>query len=214
MLAPVTNSRLQWRTSAVFSTSGPTIIPGVSTSVTTGRSNASHSCRKRAALSAPSLSIAPARWAGLLATTPTGRPSTRASAVTMPRPKSRRSSSTLPVSNMPVDRRAHVVAALAVLGDRRARSSRWSAHAQSATGPWKYDRYCFASGDRLRPRRRPRCRRRRWRAARRSGRSRAGRTRRARRPRSSPGRPCRCWSRVVAMTTSQQPRIAALPAKQ
>ena len=37
-LAPTTNSRLQWRTSAVFSTSGPTIIPGVSTSVTTGMS--------------------------------------------------------------------------------------------------------------------------------------------------------------------------------
>ena len=37
MLAPVTNSRLQWRTSAVASTSGPTIIPGVSHSVTIGQ---------------------------------------------------------------------------------------------------------------------------------------------------------------------------------
>ena len=35
-LAPVTNSRLQWRTSAVFSTSGPTIMPGVSHSTPIG----------------------------------------------------------------------------------------------------------------------------------------------------------------------------------
>ncbi len=97
--APVTNSRLQWRTSAVASTSGPTIIPGVSHSETIGRSNASHSCMNRAALSAPSLSIAPARWLGLLPMTPTGTPSMRASAVIMPSPNSRRSSSTEPVSN-------------------------------------------------------------------------------------------------------------------
>ena len=49
---------------------------------------------KRAALSAPSQSIAPPRCAGLLAMTPSGRPSTRISAVTMPMPNSRRSSST------------------------------------------------------------------------------------------------------------------------
>ena len=39
---------------------------------------------KRAALSEPSLVIAPAICIGLLATIPTGRPSIRASAVTMP----------------------------------------------------------------------------------------------------------------------------------
>ena len=63
-LAPVTNMRAAWRTSAVFSTSGPTMMPGVSHSDSTGRSKASHSCMKRAALSAPSLSIAPPRWTG------------------------------------------------------------------------------------------------------------------------------------------------------
>ena len=65
-----------------------------------------------------------------------------------------------------------------------------------------------------RPRRRPARRPRRWRPARRSGRPPRARTRRGRRPRSSPGRPCRCSSPAVAMTTSQQPRMAALPAKQ
>ena len=99
MFAPVTNSRLQWRTSAVASTSGPTIIPGVSTRVTIGSPKASHSCMNRAALSAPSESIAPARWVGLLAITPTGRPSMRASAVIMPSPNPLRNSSTEPTSN-------------------------------------------------------------------------------------------------------------------
>ena len=56
---------------------------------------------KRAALSEPSLSMAPARWFGLLARMPTGWPSIRASAVTMPSPKWRRSSSTEPVSARP-----------------------------------------------------------------------------------------------------------------
>ena len=71
-LAPVTNSRLQWRTSPVFSISGPTMIPGVSHSTRIGMSKASHSCMKRAALSEPSLSMAPARWLGSLAMTPIG----------------------------------------------------------------------------------------------------------------------------------------------
>jgi hypothetical protein len=60
-LAPITNTRLQWRTSAVFSKSGPTMFPGVSHSDSSGMSKASHSCMKRAALSAASLSIAPPR---------------------------------------------------------------------------------------------------------------------------------------------------------
>ncbi len=101
-LAPTTNSRLAWRTSPVSSASGPTMIPGVSHRNSSGTSNASHSCRKRAALSAPSASMAPARWAGLLATMPSGRPSTSASAVIIPRAKPARSSSTEPVSASPV----------------------------------------------------------------------------------------------------------------
>jgi hypothetical protein len=84
--APVTNIRLKWRTVAVFSASGPTMKPGVSHSDRTGSAYASHSCRKRAALSAASASMAPPRWAGLLASSPNGRPSTRISAVTIPGP--------------------------------------------------------------------------------------------------------------------------------
>ena len=97
--APVTNRRDMCRTAPVASDSGPTMKPGVSQRKSTGTSNASHSCRKRAALSAPGVSIAPPRCDGLLATMPTGRPSTRASAVIMPGANPRRSSSTEPVSH-------------------------------------------------------------------------------------------------------------------
>ena len=83
-----------------------------------GRSNASHSCRKRDALSAASLSIAPPRCAGLLASTPSGRPSTRTNAVTIPAPNSRRSSSTEPVSASSSMSDTHVVDLHPVLGDR------------------------------------------------------------------------------------------------
>ena len=82
--APVTNIRLTWRTNAVSSASGPTMNPGVSHRDSSGSAKASHSCMKRAALSAQPASIAPARWSGLLAMMPSGRPSTRASAVTIP----------------------------------------------------------------------------------------------------------------------------------
>ena len=99
--APATNRREQWRTSAVASASGPTIIPGVSISETTGSPKASQSCMKRAALSAPSLVIAPARCIGLLATTPTGRPSMRASAVTIPGANASRRTVTEPASASP-----------------------------------------------------------------------------------------------------------------
>src|SRR5229473_6780252 len=70
MLAPVTNIRATWRTIAVFSASGPTMKPGVSHSDTIGRSKASQSCMKRAALSPASASIAPTRCFGLLAIKP------------------------------------------------------------------------------------------------------------------------------------------------
>ena len=97
-LAPVTNMRLTWRTSAVVSASGPTMIPGVSHRKRMGTSKASHSCMNRAALSAPWASMAPARWVGLLAMRPMGRPSTLIKAVTIPTPKAGRSSSTEPAS--------------------------------------------------------------------------------------------------------------------
>ena len=97
-VAPTTNMRLTWRTSAVSSASGPTMKPGVSHSERTGSPNASHSCRKRAALSALAASIAPARCSGLLAMTPIARPSIRASAVTMPGANDGRSSRTDPSS--------------------------------------------------------------------------------------------------------------------
>ena len=65
-----------------------------------------------------------------------------------------------------------------------------------------------------RPRRRPRCRRRRWPAAPRSDRSPSG----SNTPRPPPsiiaGPPMPMFESSVAITTSQQPSIAALPAKQ
>src|ERR671927_410061 len=70
----MTNSREKCRTVAAFSDSGPTMNPGVSHSETTGSRCASHSCRKRAALSAASASMAPPRWVGTLAMTPSGAP--------------------------------------------------------------------------------------------------------------------------------------------
>ena len=72
--------------------------PGVSTSETTGRPKASQSWSKRAALSAASLVIAPAMWRVSLAMTPTGRPSIRASAVTISGAKRSRRKVTEPSS--------------------------------------------------------------------------------------------------------------------
>ena len=75
---------------------------------------------KRAALSAPSLVIAPASRIGLLAITPTARPSIRASAVTISGAKASRRKLTEPSSASPVDRGADVVGASAALGDHLA----------------------------------------------------------------------------------------------
>ncbi len=102
----------------------------------------------RAALSAPSESIAPARWPGLFATTPTGRPSMRASAVTIPTPKSRRSSSTEPTSNSP-SIAVRMSYALSRSTGTTSRSSVWSGDSQPVVRPWKYDRYCLATCDRF-----------------------------------------------------------------
>ncbi len=96
--APATNNRLKCRTVALSSAAGPTMKPGVSQSETTGRPWASQSCRNLAALSAESASMAPPRWAGLLAMSPRGRPSILTSAVMIPLPNAARSSSTEEVS--------------------------------------------------------------------------------------------------------------------
>jgi hypothetical protein len=122
MLAPVTNSRLQWRTSAVFSTSGPTIIPGVSTSVMTGSPNASHSCRKRAALSAPVAVDRAGEVVGVV-----GEHADRAALDASERgdhaePEVAAQLEHRALVEHRVDDRAHVVAALAVLGDRTAQA--------------------------------------------------------------------------------------------
>ena len=81
---------------------------------------------KRAALSEPSLVIAPAICIGLFATIPIGRPSIRASAVTMPFANSSRRSITEPSSKSASIDLVDVVAAPAALGDHLA---------QAAAGP-------------------------------------------------------------------------------
>ncbi len=150
-------------------------------------SKASQSCMKRAALSEPSLSIAPARWTGLLAMTPIGRPSMRMRAVTMPMPKSRRSSRTEPVVGERLDDLADVVDAQAVLGDDAGAVARWSGASHVATAPGS------RRGTSSRPRPlRPRLRRRR------------------RRPRLAPGRPCGPIS-SGAKTPRPPPSIIAGP---
>jgi hypothetical protein len=90
----------------------------------------------RAALSAPSLSMAPPRCIGLFATTPTGRPSRRIRAVIIPTPKSRRSSSTESVSASVVstDRTSYTRRRFSGTARRR---RRWSAAVQSGVAPWK-----------------------------------------------------------------------------
>ena len=72
--------------------------PGQSISDTIGMPKVSHNCRKRAALSAAAAVMAPAITMVLLATMPTGRPSIRASAVTISRANCSRSTVTDPAS--------------------------------------------------------------------------------------------------------------------
>ena len=70
----------------------------MSTSTTSGRPNALQVRTKRAAFCAASASITPPRYQGWLAITPTGRPSMRASAVTMLRAQRSDTSSSAPPS--------------------------------------------------------------------------------------------------------------------
>ncbi len=93
--AAVTNKRPAWRVMPWASTAGPTMKPGVSTSVTSGQPAASANCMKRASLSQPATSIAPPRCRGLVAAIATGWPPRRANDVTTPAPNSARSSITL-----------------------------------------------------------------------------------------------------------------------
>ena len=79
----MTNIRQTCLTCARFSISGPTMKPGVSHNDKIGSPWALQICIKRATLSAPSASIAPAMCMELLAMTPNGRPSMRRNPVTM-----------------------------------------------------------------------------------------------------------------------------------
>ena len=175
-------------------------------------SKASQSWRKRAPLSEPSLSIAPERNSGLFARMPTGRPSIRTRAVTMPRPNSGRSSSTLPVS-------ANVWITSRMSYTRRRfsgtirRSSRWSGQSQSSARPWKYDRYrCAAetasisSSTAMSTTPFGTCTS--------IGPTSSGRNTPRPPPSISAGPPIPMLESAVAMITSQQPSNAALPAKQ
>ena len=58
--APRHEQRAKWRTEAVRSAAGPTMMPGVSTRESTGSSKASQSCRNASRLVAAVASIAPA----------------------------------------------------------------------------------------------------------------------------------------------------------
>ena len=123
---------------------------------------------------------------------PSGRPSMRTSAVTMPAPKPRRSSSTEPVVGERLDHARGRRRRAAGSRGSTSRSRRWSAHVHVGERALEVaTRYCFATAHRLglvgdrdvddAVRR----------LHRRSGRPRRAGRRRARRPRSSPGRPCR-----------------------
>ena len=95
---------------------------------------------KRAALSEPSLSMAPARWIGLLARTPTGRPSMRHSAVTMPRPKCAAQLEHRAGVGEALDDLADVVGAQPVVGHDRAQQALVGALPRRPAGPGSNDR--------------------------------------------------------------------------
>ncbi len=158
--APATSRRDAWRTSPVASASGPTMIPGVSTSETTGRPWASQSWRNRAALSAASLVIAPAIWRVSLAMKPSGRPSIRASAVTISGANRSRRKTAEPSS-----------AIVSTIGATARRAARARARGREgapgrarvpARSPPGRRRAASSSPRSPPPRRRPRRRRRRW----------------------------------------------------
>ena len=211
----MTNIRQQWRTSAVFSTSGPTMIPGRVAQEQQRQVEGVAQLHEAGRLVGAVAVDGPAEVRRVVgddadaAGPRCGRARSPCRA-----PKSRRSSSTEPVSASVVDDRADVVDAQPVLGDQRCAAAAGRRSPTSASGALEVRQ--VALGDRRppRPRRPRRRRRRRWAPAPTSGRPPRAGTRRGRRPRSSPGRPCRCSTFAVAMITSQQPSSAALPAKQ
>ena len=143
--------RAKWRTVAVRSAAGPTMKPGVSHRNSTGSSNASHSCRKRAALSAPSASIAPPRWVGSLATTPERAAVHARERGHHPRRRSRRAArAPSPRRTASSTTRAHLVDALALLGDQLAQQRLVGARAPALGGPREVGE--VALGQRRRPR--------------------------------------------------------------
>ena len=211
-LAPTTNMRLTWRTWPVRSASGPTMNPGVSHSDTTGRSWASHSCRNRAALSAPSASMAPPRWVGSLASDADRPPldpgQGRDHAGPEPAPELEHGAGV----GQHVDERPDVVGPQALLGHGGPQQALVGAlpsghralevgevpagqvDGLGVVGRHQVDHpvgHLDVEGPDL------------------LGRGRC----RVPRPRSWPGRPCRSRRPPVAMMTSQQPSRAAFPAK-
>ena len=135
-LAPVTNMRAAVAHQAGLLGLGADHDAGRIAKMTIGMSKASQSCMKRAALSEPSLSMAPPSVHGLLATTPTGRPSMRMKAVTMVRPKSRPQLEHRVLVGERLDDLAHVVDAQAVLGNDRGAAALVGA-VQFGNRPWK-----------------------------------------------------------------------------
>ena len=197
----------------VASASGPTIIPGVSISERSGMPKASQSCMKRAALSAPALVIAPAICIGLFATIPIGRPSIRASAVTISGRERVAQEGHGALVGERLDHAADVVGAPAALRDDVAQRAAGSGAPSRRAGPgsrrgaaWRPPTASASSA--------PRRRRRRSAPARRSGRSRRASKCPGRRPRSSPGRPSRARCSRWRRSGRQQPASTALPAKQ
>jgi hypothetical protein len=83
-----------------FSCSTPGSAPGVSTTKTKGVLYESQNLMNAVALSEASVSIAPERYMGWLAITPTGRPSTRAKAVIIACPRCAPTSNTSPSSKI------------------------------------------------------------------------------------------------------------------
>ena len=167
----------------------------------------------RAALSAASASMAPPRCDGLLAMTPSGRPSIRTSAVTMPTPNDRRSSSTESVSAMVSITRADVVDAEPVLGDDVAQQLPGPGGPSRRPGPgsttgtaWPRATASASSATATSTTPLGTCTL--------IGPTSSG----AKTPRPPPsiiaGPPMPMFASAVAMITSQQPRMAALPAKQ
>ena len=214
-LAPTTNMRQQWRTSAVFSTSGPTMMPGRVAEEQHRQVEGVaelHEARRLVGAVGVDRAGEVRRVVGDDAERPAldarerGHHAARRSrgGARAPSPSSASVSMT----------RAHVVDAQPVLGHDRARSRRWSAHVQSATRALEVRR-----GTASRPRT----------ASASSATATSttpfgtctdiGPTSSGRKtPRPPPsiiaGPPMPMFEFAVAITTSQQPSSAALPAKQ